>query len=152
MQHQITIRFKKLHPNAKIPIRSSKGAAGWDFFVIGEPDILYDTHHIPIFLFHTGLAIEIPPGFFLGIFPRSSLGKRGFTLSNCVGVIDEDYRGELMFPLRSSDPERTEYNWKELGDRLVQGILLPYTRMEFQEVDSLSQTERQTKGFGATGK
>jgi dUTP pyrophosphatase len=149
---QQSIRFVKLHPDATMPIRASEGAAGWDFFTVGIPERIQDRFGNPIYFFHTGIAVEIPPGFFMGLYPRSSLGKKGFSLSNSVGVIDEDYRGEVMFLLRPSGTIPDDFSWDELGKRLVQGILLPYVPMVFEEVTQLSKTARQSGGYGSTGK
>jgi dUTP pyrophosphatase len=153
MTNQISVKeilFTKLHDKAVVPQRNSSGAAGYDLWIVNEPERITD--EFGDFLYHckTGLAVEIPPGYFLAIYPRSSLGKRGFTLSNCVGVIDEDYRGEIQFYLRPSS--KREVDWNRVGKRFVQAVLQQYHPIEWKEVEKLSETERGIKGFGSSGR
>jgi dUTP pyrophosphatase len=135
------IKIKKLHPSATIPTYRKIGDAGMDLTAI---DIKYDTHHIT---YKTGLAMSIPEGYVGFLFPRSSIYKRRQFLANSVGVIDSGYRGEIMLKLtRSSD----ELEYCE-GDRVGQLIIMPYPKIEFNEVNQLSETDRSSGGFGSTG-
>jgi len=98
----------------------------------------------------TGIAVEIPPGYFGAIFPRSSVREKRMMLSNCVGVIDSGYRGEITFSFRLfRDSFGAEYN---PGDRIGQLVILPLPEVEFEEVLVLSESKRGTGGFGSTGK
>jgi dUTP pyrophosphatase len=137
------VKFKKLNVNAKAPYQGTVGAAGFDLYAVSkEPADRYHTKY------GTGLAVEIPDGFVGLIFPRSSCYKQGMLLSNCVGVIDSDYRGEITAVFLGTDKEIC-YN---VGDRIMQIIIMPYPKIEFVEVTDLSDTERGTGGYGSTGK
>ena len=151
------IKFKKLDDNAKKPIRATNGAAGYDFYV-QSVEIKSDNYGDVIFICKTGIAIEVPEGYFLALFPRSSVMKLGVTLANCVGVVDEDYRGEIQGrfkttrPINSVEKEMVNKYALTLLDRPFQGILIKYTEIEFQETRKLSDTDRDEGGFGSTNK
>src|SRR5690606_31957211 len=102
-------------------------------------------------VFRTGLSFEIPEGFAMMVYSRSGHGfKEDVRLSNVVGVIDSDFRGELMIKL-ACDRE----NWGmsvNAGDRIAQGMVIPVERVVFEEVDSLSDTERGEGGLGSSGR
>lgn len=142
------IKIKKLHPDAKVPKYATEGAACFDLHAIvqGGPQIVGDAAS-----FRTGLAFEIPPGHVMQIFSRSGHGFNQDTrLSNCVGIIDPDYRGEVQVKLR-----RDSFGGSALavsnGDRIAQAIVIPYPRVEFEVVEELSSTDRGAGGFGSTG-
>ena len=141
------IRVKKLSPNANIPTYGSAGAAGADLYACLDQDITIapgETVFVP-----TGIALEVPTGCAGLIYARSSLGsKRGLAPANKVGVIDSDYRGELMVALHNhgSVPQTVEP-----GDRVAQFLVMPVITAQFIEVDSLDETERGAGGFGSTG-
>ncbi len=97
----------------------------------------------------TGLCVEIPEGYVGLLFPRSSVHKFSLTLANCVGVVDSGYRGELIFKFRVLN-EGNDHLY-EVGDRVGQIIILPYPRVEFQQVSELSTSTRGASGFGSTG-
>ena len=113
----------------------------------------------------TGLAFEIPEGYVGLIFHRSSNHKKGVILTNCVGVVDSGYRGEVSFKFRplmdwaSFIYDDNSYNYTirtlrdtyKVGDRVGQIIIMPYPQIEFEEVDKLSESERGTKGHGSSG-
>lgn len=146
------VKIKKLCEEAVIPGYATPGAAGLDFTAINyeyKQDI--DCH-----VFGTGLAIEIPEGYVGLCFPRSSNRKTDLYIPNCVGVIDSDYRGEIMFSFKNRDyqPDAIAQLRKgyELGDRIFQMIIIPYPKINFVEVDKLSETERGTGGHGSTGR
>lgn len=142
------MKIKKLCDNATIPTRGSERAAGYDLYACINADeivILPHTTHIV----KTGIAIEIPDGYFGGIYARSGLSsKKGLRPANCVGVIDCDYRGEIMVALHNDSSHRQEI---QNGDRIAQLIIQPYLNVEFEETDELSGTERGSGGFGHSG-
>jgi dUTP pyrophosphatase len=136
------VKIKKLHPEAVIPSYAKPGDAGMDLTAVdvstpGGKHITY----------RTGLAVEIPQGHVGLLFPRSSVYKTGQTLSNCVGVIDSGYRGEIMLKYTLS-PYGLEY---QIGERVGQLIIMPYPHVEFVEENELTQTERGEGGYGSTG-
>ena len=136
------VKIKKLHPEAIVPSYAKPGDAGMDLTAV---DISTSaSNHITS---HTGLAIEIPEGHVGLLFPRSSVYKTGQTLSNCVGVIDSGYRGEIMLKYTLS-PYGLEY---QIGERVGQLIIMPFPHVEFVEENELTQTERGEGGYGSTG-
>jgi dUTP pyrophosphatase len=143
------LKIKKLHPAAIIPKYATDGAACFDLHAVAPENWpLYPG--VPSTV-RTGLAIEIPKGFVMLIFSRSGHGfKHDIRLANCVGVIDSDYRGEVMVKLTRDHSQAEPLFFKE-GDRIAQAMLIPYPRIELIEVDELSQTERGDGGFGSTG-
>lgn len=136
----------KLLENGIIPTRGSAEAAGWDLYNAG-PDTLVPAGDTV--KFNTGVAIELPPNTFGGIFPRSGLAtKCGLTCANAVGVVDSDYRGELIVALHNQSRDDATIRH---GDRIAQLIIIPYLPVEFTIVDELTDTERSSGGFGSTG-
>ena len=106
------------------------------------------------FMYHTGLAFEVPEGYVMLIFPRSSNRKTNYYLTNSVGVLDSGYRGELMFAFKKRDDNRENYNEPpyKVGERIGQIMILPYPQIKMLEVADLANSERGTGGFGSTGK
>ena len=139
------IKIKKLDPKAVIPTKGSDAAAGVD---LHAPKALV-IHPNSNGVVSTGLAVEIPDGYFGAIFARSGMATRkGLRPANCVGVIDSDYRGEIKVVLHNdSDIIRPVQE----GDRIAQLVILPYEPIEFDEVDELNDTDRGIGGFGSTG-
>ena len=139
------IKIKKLDQKAVIPTRGSDAAAGVD---LHAPKALV-IHPNSNGVVSTGLAVEIPDGYFGAIFARSGMATRkGLRPANCVGVIDSDYRGEIKVVLHNdSDIIRPVQE----GDRVAQLVILPYEPIEFDEVDELNDTDRGIGGFGSTG-
>ena len=138
------VKIKRLHPDAVMPQYGSDGAACFDLHCIGGG---YVTSHQ---VFDTGLAFEIPEGHVMLVFSRSGHGFKNDTrLSNCVGVIDHDYRGEVKVKLRV-DGELGGLAVKH-GDRIAQAMIVPYPKVGFIWADELSDTDRGTGGFGSTG-
>ncbi|NJO64362.1 MAG: dUTP diphosphatase [Richelia sp. RM2_1_2] len=133
------VKIKKVLPNAVIPSYAKPGDAGLDLTAC---DILYDgtTNTTKV---DFGIALEIPDGYVGLIFSRSSIYKKGTTLSNSVGVIDSQYRGSIQARFIGL------IQFEE-GERAAQLIIMPYTQVEFAEVDELSETERGEGGFGST--
>lgn len=146
----MVLKYKKLHPDAKTPVRASEGAAAYDLCALCSEEGL-TLHPGERAAVPTGIAIELPgPEVAAFIFARSGLGARhGITLPNCVGVIDSDYRGELFVALVNTSQE--PYTIR-CGERIAQMAILPVLTPEWQEVETLSGTARGEKGFGSTGK
>ena len=142
------LKIKKLHPKAILPTYGSAGAAGADLYALpdGEPVVINPGETVFI---HTGLSMAIPEGYVGLNFARSGLAsKQGLAPANKVGVIDSDYRGELMVALHNhSDTPRTV----EPGDRVAQFLIMPVITAHFTEVDTLDETQRGAGGFGSTG-
>lgn len=138
------IRFKKLNPEAVIPKYQTAGAAGFDFHLLEDVSIPMGA----TLAVGTGLAASIPEGFAMLLLPRSSTGiKFHLKLENTVGVIDSDYRGEIICVLKNEYPATQTFT---KGTRLVQGILVPVPQHTILEVDDLDSTERGAGGFGST--
>ena len=141
------VKFKKLHPEATTPSYAKEGDAGLDITSIG-----YEyNHNMVAFIHSTGLAVEIPPGFVGLIFPRSSICKKDMILSNHVGVIDSSFRGEIKFIFKTLT-DKLEAPIYTKGERIGQLIIMPYPKIELEEVSELSETERGSGGFGSTNK
>ena len=129
-----------------LPQRATQGAAGYDFVCPVDCELRPgETALIP-----TGMRAEIAPGWVLLLFPRSSLGfKHRLMLCNTVGVIDSDYRGELVVPLQNYGKEPYAV---QPGERVAQLVVLPVCLLPVVEAEELSSTSRGTGGFGSTGK
>lgn len=140
------VNIKLLNDEATLPTRGTDGAAGFDIYASEAAMIVRGrTTLVP-----TGVAMEIPEGFGGFVFPRSGLAtKAGVRLSNCVAVIDSDYRGELKIPLVVDCGGGYPV---EKGDRIAQIVFMPYLKAKLNVVEDLSETERGTGGFGSTGK
>ncbi len=142
------IKIKKLDENAVIPTQGSAYAAGVDLYA-APPTIGISIPAGRTKKINTGICIEIPDGYFGAIFARSGLAtKRGLRPANCVGVIDSDYRGEVIVALHN-ETDKCEHIY--VGDRIAQLVILPYLPIEFEEVNELSDTDRGEDGFGSTG-
>ena len=141
------VRIRKLNKNAIIPLRGSNQAAGYDLYACVDTPVNIPAHCTEKIA--TGLAIEIPDGYFGGIFARSGLAtKEGLRPANCVGCCDSDYRGEYVVALHN---DTNEARLIMPGERIAQLVVLPYLPVTFEEVDELTDTERGDKGFGSTG-
>lgn len=140
-----SVRIKKLSPDAIIPTYGTEYSAGADLYALEGEIILPGQTK----LIHTGLSMEIPQGLVGLVFARSGLAtKRGLAPANKVGVIDSDYRGEIMVSLyNQSSVEQTI----EKGERIAQISFVPYYAAEFELCDELEQTIRGEGGFGSTG-
>jgi len=138
------VKIKKINPSAVIPTYAKDGDAGMD--VIATSVISEDVFQITYGL---GIALEIPNGFVGLVFPRSSIRKTDLSLTNCVGVIDSGYRGELQATFRKHrGVASTIY---AVGDRVAQIMIIPHPPIEFEVSEELSNTERGEGGFGSTG-
>lgn len=144
---QYDVKIKKLSPLAKIPTYGTEFAAGADIYAAIEEAVTIapgETKFIP-----TGLAMEIPEGYAGFMHARSGLAsKRGLAPANKVGVIDSDYRGEVMVALHNHG---TADQTVEAGERIAQMIIAPYVTANFILSDSLDDTVRGEGGFGSTG-
>lgn len=142
------IKVKKLTQTAIMPTRGSSFAAGYDLYA----DVCEEVEIEPFTtkMIGTGLSMEIPEGYFGGIFARSGLAcKEGLRPANCVGVVDSDYRGEFKVALHN-DTDTLRH--VEKGERIAQLVVMPFLPVTFDEVDELEDTERGAGGFGSTGK
>ena len=138
------VKIKKLNHNAVIPTYAKDGDAGMD--LVATTIVNEEAFQITYGL---GVAMEIPYGFVGLVFPRSSIRKYDLSLTNCVGVIDSGYRGELQATFRK---ERGVVSKKyEIGDKVCQIMIIPYPPIQFEEVEELNNTERGEGGFGSTG-
>ena len=142
------VPIKKLDPRAVVPQYGSPAAAGADLYAVADAPV-----EIPAgetVLIHTGLSLAIPGGFAGLIFARSSLGaKRHLAPANKVGVIDSDYRGEVMVALHNHGKTTQTV---EPGERIAQLLIMPVMQAAFIESDTLSDTVRGEGGFGSTGR
>ncbi|MBR4881491.1 MAG: dUTP diphosphatase [Clostridia bacterium] len=140
------ILFKKLTEKAHIPTYGSPYSAGADLYSAEDAVVIVPGQSR---LMHTGIAVEIPAGYVGLVYARSGLAcKRGLAPANKVGVIDADYRGEIMVCLHNhSDKEQTV----EAGERIAQMVITPFLSCEYEETDELSETVRGEGGFGSTG-
>lgn len=147
LSNTFMVNVKKLRNDATIPTQGSQYAAGYDLYAaIDTPITIKSEETVKI---GTGLAFELPEGFFAGIFARSGLAtKQGLRPANCVGVVDCDYRGEVIVAIHNDSNRNTVI---APGDRIAQMILLPYQSMEFTEVNDLNETDRGDGGFGSSG-
>ena len=142
---QPTLKIKKLYPNVPTPAYATSGSAGIDLYATVsvrtiEPDQVVTAN--------TGIAVSIPEGYVGLITPRSGLGTKGLVLGNLTGVIDSDYRGEIILQLwnRSNTPIIISHL-----DRVAQMLIVPVAQPVIELVDELDTTERGDKGFGSTG-
>lgn len=138
------VKIKRLDKSAVIPKYAKDGDAGLDLTATA-----YKVNEKGQYVYTSDLALEIPDGYVGLLFPRSSICKKDLEMTNSVGVIDSNYRGPIksVFNPTCEDPEIYE-----LGERFAQLIIIPYPKIEFEEVEELSETERGTGGYGSTGK
>ena len=142
------LKVKKMRDNAILPTRGSEKAAGVDLYAcIDAPLPIYPDQ---LFMIPTGIACDFPEGYFGALAVRSSVGvKRHLRLGNQIGIVDEDYKGEIMLGIyNGGDTVQTI----QPGERLAQMILLPYITYNIVETDTLSETDRGEGGFGSTGR
>ncbi len=156
----------ELLPGAKAPVYSSEGAGGFDFYAYALCEEGKSGGVVDFAVWSTGVKMEIPSGYSLLILSRSGHGiVSDIRLSNCVGLIDSDYRGEIFVGFRQDGSyNRESYHYPafpprprawldslKLGDRIAQGIIIPTPRVSFTFPDSLSSTSRGEAGLGSTG-
>ena len=136
----LKIKIKKINPEAKIPEYAHEGDAGMDVVAISMQE---NENYIE---YGTGLSFEVPEGYLMLIFPRSSLSKKDLILANHVGILDSGYRGELKLRFKKTGKEIYQ-----VGERIGQILVIPYPKIEFEEVQELLETLRGDNGFGSTG-
>ena len=147
MINQTKVKLKKLNENAKIPTYGSPFSAGADLYACIDTDLVIEPQ--TTVLVKTGLAMELSEGLVALIYARSGLAsKRGLAPANKVGVIDSDYRGEIMVALHNHSNQPQTISPFE---RIAQMVVTPYAKCDFEEVESLDSTERGEGGFGSTG-
>lgn len=134
------IKIKKIHPDATIPKYAHPGDAGMDVYAISKNETE------KFIEYGTGLTFEVPLGYVMLIFPRSSVTNKDLMLKNSVGVLDSGYRGELVFRFN-----KFGNNNYEIGERVGQIIVLPFPEIEFEEVENLLESSRGRGGWGSTG-
>lgn len=140
------MKVKRLYEEALLPTKATEGSAAFDLYAYTEAPL----EPGETFKYKTGIAIEIPEGRVGLIFPRSGLStKFGIRLSNCVGVIDSDYRGEIIVALHNDGDESYMIN---RGDRIAQLMIVDIPKIGIEEVAELSDTKRGIGGFGSSGK
>ena len=148
--NKFEVKVKKLNKNAVIPKYAKDGDAGMD--LVATSIISNTTFDVT---YGTGIAMEIPKGYVGLVFPRSSIRKTDLSLTDCVGVIDSGYRGEIQATFKKvfgkNDIRIDEMDYK-VGDRIAQIMIIPYPSVTFIESDELSDSERGEGGFGSTGK
>ena len=141
------LKFVKLKENAIVPTYGTPFSAGADLYALPDGDIEIKPGETVIV--HTGISLQIPDGYAGFIFARSGIAtKRGLAPANKVGVIDSDYRGEIMVSLHN------HFNTLQTvasGERIAQIVIMPYIKAEFVECETLDETKRNKGGFGSTG-
>lgn len=146
--NKYSVKIKKLEENATIPTYGSEFAAGADLYACMGQAVTINPHETV--LIHTGIAMEIPVGYAGLVYARSGIAsKRGLAPANKVGVIDSDYRGEIMVALHNHSEEAQTI---ESGERIAQLVIAPYITADFIVSDELDDTQRGAGGFGSTGK
>lgn len=140
----MNLKVKRLRKNARLPLKATAGAAGFDLFVAERVDD-YTTAQIR---YLSGIAVEIPPGYCGLLFPRSSVVRTPMRMANAVGVIDSDYRGEITAVF---DNHITPGNTYRTGDRFAQLVIVTLPDVEITEEEELSRTARGFGGYGSTG-
>lgn len=144
----VKVNIKKLNQNAILPTYGSSSAAGADLYACNTEKIIIGAHKTV--LVPTGLSMEIPEGYAGLIYARSGIAsKRGLAPANKVGVVDSDYRGEVMVALHNHSDIDAEI---DVNERIAQLVIAPFLKVEFNETDELSDTVRGEGGFGSTGK
>lgn len=142
------INVKKTDENAKLPTRGSEYAAGYDLYAHMDVDELLIQPGETVKI-GTGISVEIPVGYFGGIFARSGIAaKKGLRPANCTGIVDSDYTGEVIVALHN---DSNDFQTVTNGERIAQLVIIPFLSAEFTEVDELDETDRGGNGFGSTG-
>ena len=145
---RVQLKIRRLEHNISIPEYATEGAAGMDLTAaISQP---LEFKPLERKLVPTGIIIELPQGFEAQIRPRSGLSiKHGMTLVNCVGTIDEDYRGEVCVPMINLSQEVYAI---QPGDRIAQMVIAPVQKVDIEVTEELTATTRSSGGFGSTGR
>ena len=145
----VKVNIKKLHADAVVPSYATEFSAGADLYALPEEDSVTVLPGQTVF-FPTGLSIEIPRGYAGLVYARSGLAcKKGLAPANKVGVIDSDYRGEILVALHNHSDSAITVN---RGERIAQLVITPCLHADFNLCEELSDTVRGEGGFGSTGK
>lgn len=156
----LRIKTKKLHEDAQIPVFKTTGACAADIYctelelldrnreVIDVWDQDFPPMNAMFVRYKLGLAFEIPDGYGMLLLPRSSIIEKDLDLTNCVGLIDTDYRGEISAIFRLQEPG---YGIYKVGERCCQLLIIEVPKVSFIESDELSETTRDIGGYGSTG-
>lgn len=142
--NNLMVKFKRTHPDAIVPCYATKGDAGLDLTAVS---VEYDVAN-QVYVYNTGISIEIPEGYYGQLVPRSSIKKTGMRLVNSPGTIDSSYRGNVLAVFSLTNKMDRVY---KVGEKIAQLIILPYPNISLQEVQELSETKRGKGGFGSTG-
>lgn len=140
------VKVKRLHEGAVIPSYAKDGDAAMDLYAT---NVDYD--RFGNLVCQTGLAMEIPEGHVGFLFPRSSISKTTLSLRNSVGVVDSGYRGEIILKFNREDRVNMLETVYGVGDRVGQIMIMPFPKVQFEESEELTETERGLGGFGSTG-
>jgi len=150
----MNIKVRKVHPDAVLPKSAKTGDAGYDLVAVADPRFS-DTY----IEYDTGIAVEPPDGYHIEIFPRSSISKYDLVLANSIGLVDNGYRGNLLVRFKVVPQKNwlTEYGifceptiYKK-GDKIAQIVIRKTESAEFEWAEELSNTDRDSGGFGSTG-
>ena len=143
----MTIKYKRLTENAVAPVKAHATDAGLDLTCTSVDTEINECGQL-ILVYHTGLALEIPEGYFGAIVPRSSIFKKSLMQCNHFGVVDSNYRGEVLVKMRTTtDVIPAVY---KPGERFAQLLILPVPEVQFEETEELNETDRGENGFGST--
>ena len=143
------IKFKKFSENASLPVKAHESDAGLDLTVTNITTELNECGQL-LLVYHTSLAMELPTGYVGLLFPRSSISKKSLTLTNSVGVIDCDYRGEITAKMKATtDVVPAIY---KIGDKFLQLVVMPIPEVTVIESEELSKTDRGEGGYGSSDK
>lgn len=142
------LKFKRLKDSAVLPIRGTKGAAGIDLTCTNITTTLNEANQLML-VYHTDLAVEIPKGYVGLLVPRSSIWKKSLMLTDSLGIIDSDFRGEIVAIMKATT-DAVPAIYKQ-GERFCQLVILKKPEYTIKEVEELSKTERGEGGFGSTG-
>lgn len=143
----MVIKFKRLSENAIAPVKAHAADAGFDLTCTRITTEINECGQL-VLVYHTDLAMEIPDGYFGALVPRSSIAKKSLMLTNCMGVVDSNYRGEVMAKMRATT-DVVPAIYKE-GERFAQLLILPVPEVQFEESTELSETDRGEEGYGST--
>lgn len=144
------VKFKKLSDKAVTPTYAYDGDAGLDLTATNIHSEVNECGQF-VLVYHTDLSIEIPKGYVGLLFPRSSIAKKSLVLTNCVGVIDSNYRGEILLKFKNTTGDSVPAVYP-IGAKIAQLIIMPYPTINLVESSELSNTERGTGGFGSSDK
>ena len=156
----LTIKVKKTHPDARLPVQARESDAGYDIFAVDDGEVVCDSMGLPLFVtYDTGIAVEPPEGYHIEIFPRSSISNTVLALANSIGCVDNGFRGRLtcrfrvLRPLGISGgpvPAHVGATYRK-GDRIAQLQIRKTIHANWVETDELGASERGTGGYGSSG-